>query len=172
MWDLTFDMSGGPKGAKRPLARPLDGGVRLPRSALEERRDRCDELLLVPGPCETLHRCQCASADVREQADICETGQTPRHWRSGVSCRAFANSGGEPLAGGRAARTVGGAKQQCGGLSNSDLRHSTTPTVQVGQPLIEKMPSSDLKWHPSLSVRTGTQRFLLRAVAVFGLRGT
>ena len=25
---LTFDMSGGPKGAKRPLARPLDGGVR------------------------------------------------------------------------------------------------------------------------------------------------
>jgi hypothetical protein len=26
---LTFDMSGGPKGAKRPLARPLDGEVRL-----------------------------------------------------------------------------------------------------------------------------------------------
>jgi len=25
---LTFDMSGGPKGAKRPLGRPLDGGVR------------------------------------------------------------------------------------------------------------------------------------------------
>src|SRR5664280_388161 len=25
---LTFDMSGGPKGAKRPLERPLDGGVR------------------------------------------------------------------------------------------------------------------------------------------------
>src|SRR5665213_2256383 len=24
---LTFDMSGGPKGAKRPLVRPLDGGV-------------------------------------------------------------------------------------------------------------------------------------------------
>ena len=23
----TFDMSGGPKGAKRPLGRPLDGGV-------------------------------------------------------------------------------------------------------------------------------------------------
>jgi hypothetical protein len=28
-WDLTFDMSGGPKGAKRPLERPLDGGVRF-----------------------------------------------------------------------------------------------------------------------------------------------
>ena len=27
---LTFDMSGGPKGAKRPLERPLDGGVRFP----------------------------------------------------------------------------------------------------------------------------------------------
>jgi hypothetical protein len=26
---LTFDMSGGPKGAKRPLGRPLDGGVSL-----------------------------------------------------------------------------------------------------------------------------------------------
>ena len=26
--DLTFDMSGGPKGAQRPLGRPLDGGVR------------------------------------------------------------------------------------------------------------------------------------------------
>ena len=26
--DLTFDMSGGAKGAKRPLGRPLDGGVR------------------------------------------------------------------------------------------------------------------------------------------------
>ena len=26
--DLTFDMSGGAKGAKRPLRRPLDGGVR------------------------------------------------------------------------------------------------------------------------------------------------
>jgi len=25
---LTFDMSGGPKGAKQPLERPLDGGVR------------------------------------------------------------------------------------------------------------------------------------------------
>ena len=30
---LTFDMSGGARGAKRPLARPLDGGVR---------RHRCD----------------------------------------------------------------------------------------------------------------------------------
>jgi hypothetical protein len=28
-WGLTFDMSGGPKGAKRPLGRPLDGGVRF-----------------------------------------------------------------------------------------------------------------------------------------------
>ena len=26
-WALTFDMSGGPKGAKRPLRRPLDEGV-------------------------------------------------------------------------------------------------------------------------------------------------
>ena len=26
--NLTFDMSGGAKGAKRPLGRPLDGGVR------------------------------------------------------------------------------------------------------------------------------------------------
>ena len=25
---LTFDMSGGARGAKRPLGRPLDGGVR------------------------------------------------------------------------------------------------------------------------------------------------
>ena len=25
---LTFDMSGGAKGAKRPVGRPLDGGVR------------------------------------------------------------------------------------------------------------------------------------------------
>jgi hypothetical protein len=30
--DLTFDMSGGPKGAQRPLGRPLDGGVRCRRS--------------------------------------------------------------------------------------------------------------------------------------------
>src|SRR5690349_12201747 len=28
-WGLTFDMSGGAKGAKRPLRRPLDGAVRL-----------------------------------------------------------------------------------------------------------------------------------------------
>ncbi len=27
-WALTFDMSGGARGAKRPLARPLDGRVR------------------------------------------------------------------------------------------------------------------------------------------------
>ena len=27
---LTFDMSGGPRGAKRPSERPLDGGVRRP----------------------------------------------------------------------------------------------------------------------------------------------
>ena len=26
-WDLTFDMSGGAKGAERPLGRLLDGGV-------------------------------------------------------------------------------------------------------------------------------------------------
>jgi hypothetical protein len=26
-WGLTFDMSGGPKGAKQALERPLDGGV-------------------------------------------------------------------------------------------------------------------------------------------------
>ena len=31
---LTFDMSGGPKGAKRPLGRPLDGGVRPPLGRL------------------------------------------------------------------------------------------------------------------------------------------
>ena len=30
-WRLTFDMSGGPKGAKRPLERPLDGTVRRAR---------------------------------------------------------------------------------------------------------------------------------------------
>ena len=27
-WRLAFDISGGPKGAKQPLGRPLDGGVR------------------------------------------------------------------------------------------------------------------------------------------------
>ena len=32
---LTFDMSGGPKGAKRPLERPLDGRVR-PRFGRDE----------------------------------------------------------------------------------------------------------------------------------------
>jgi len=31
-WGPTFDMSGGPKDAKRPLGRPLDGGVRPHRS--------------------------------------------------------------------------------------------------------------------------------------------
>ena len=36
---LTFDMSGGPKGAKRPLERPLDGRVRpAARAGLEMRR--------------------------------------------------------------------------------------------------------------------------------------
>ena len=59
--------------------------------------------------------------------------------RSGVSCRASENSGGEPLASGRAARTADGAKRQCRGLSRSDPRHSTTPTVQVGQSRSEKM---------------------------------
>ena len=34
--DLTFDMSGGAKGAKRPLGRPLDGGVRPLCHALQE----------------------------------------------------------------------------------------------------------------------------------------
>ena len=43
---LTFDMSGGPKGAKRPLERPLDGGVRRQRSA------HCDdELAACATPC-------------------------------------------------------------------------------------------------------------------------
>ena len=38
-WGLTFDMSGGAKGAKRPLGRPLDGGVRrLSVSAQLDRR--------------------------------------------------------------------------------------------------------------------------------------
>ena len=31
---LTFDMSGGPKGAKRPLRRPLDGGVRCRQAGI------------------------------------------------------------------------------------------------------------------------------------------
>ncbi len=39
-WGLTFDMSGGPKGAKRPLGRPLDEGVR--------------PLLDDPAPCQRL----------------------------------------------------------------------------------------------------------------------
>jgi len=30
-WGLTFDMSGGAKGAKRPLGRPPGGGVRCQR---------------------------------------------------------------------------------------------------------------------------------------------
>ena len=33
-WGPTFDMSGGPKDAKRPLERPLDGGVRCPHAAV------------------------------------------------------------------------------------------------------------------------------------------
>jgi len=33
---LTFDMSGGPKGAKRPLARPLDGVVMRSRQLEKE----------------------------------------------------------------------------------------------------------------------------------------
>ena len=36
-WGPTFDMSGGAKGAKRPLGRPLDGGVR-PRRWVHKRR--------------------------------------------------------------------------------------------------------------------------------------
>ena len=36
--DLTFDMSGGPKGAQRPLERPLDGVVRCPRGARRRTR--------------------------------------------------------------------------------------------------------------------------------------
>src|SRR5450432_1934230 len=45
-WGLTFDMSGGPKGAKRPLGRPLDGGVRcrLHEYALE-RAERLAEAM-------------------------------------------------------------------------------------------------------------------------------
>ena len=35
---LTFDMSGGPKGAKRPLERPLDGGVGRLAPALTSKR--------------------------------------------------------------------------------------------------------------------------------------
>ena len=38
LWGLTFDMSGGPKGAKRPLERPLDGGVRPHRTAYPRSR--------------------------------------------------------------------------------------------------------------------------------------
>jgi len=41
--DLTFDMSGGPKGAKRPLERPLDGRVRCPLPATGK------DLLAAPG---------------------------------------------------------------------------------------------------------------------------
>ena len=40
---LTFDMSGGPKGAKRPLERPLDGGV---RRHLPEHRKRNSTLAI------------------------------------------------------------------------------------------------------------------------------
>ena len=40
-WGLTFDMSGGPKGAKRPLGRPLDGGVR--RLLANARPRHCDQ---------------------------------------------------------------------------------------------------------------------------------
>ena len=37
---LTFDMSGGPKGAKRPLERPLDGRVGLARVEGKNRHSR------------------------------------------------------------------------------------------------------------------------------------
>jgi len=33
-WRLTFDMSGGAKGAKRPLGRPLDGRVSPPAACV------------------------------------------------------------------------------------------------------------------------------------------
>ena len=36
-WRLTFDMSGGAKGAQRPLGRPLDGGVRRHRARVQGR---------------------------------------------------------------------------------------------------------------------------------------
>src|SRR5665213_2411552 len=44
---LTFDMSGGAKGAKRPLGRPLDGGVR--RSLLESSQVRKRRRWSKPG---------------------------------------------------------------------------------------------------------------------------
>ncbi len=41
-WDLTFDMSGRPKGAKRPLGRRLDGGVRFQLLLQLELHERLD----------------------------------------------------------------------------------------------------------------------------------
>src|SRR5664280_1121553 len=60
MRGLTFDMSGGPKGAKRPLERPLDGGVRrhAQRSAstrfLTSAQNTCDSKKSVPRTPSTL----------------------------------------------------------------------------------------------------------------------
>ena len=66
-WGLTFDMSGGPKGAKRPLGRPLDGGVRRLQSTLPA----CESVAI---PC----RC-CGTVCWTESSGLqAETGQTRR----------------------------------------------------------------------------------------------
>ena len=56
-WGPTFDMSGGPKGAKRPLERPLDGGVRRQREPHPRTSSDLKTTMarLNASPCAKLH---------------------------------------------------------------------------------------------------------------------
>ena len=68
--DLTFDMSGGPKGAKRSLRRPIDGGV--DHMLLEWLvSDRCDDYGLGRLSCFSVkHRFDVVPVRVEDESTI------------------------------------------------------------------------------------------------------
>ena len=77
---LTFDMSGGAKGAKRPLGRPLDGGVRRHWRALPTTCPEYDleaAQITMPRATRQLPRAKVSPSIRPSSASVCVWRQLP-----------------------------------------------------------------------------------------------
>src|SRR5690349_10661515 len=79
---LTFDMRGGPKGAKRPLERPLDGRVRHLFAPRQKRvPDECVHVLVL-RPAPPLDGHSASWARQRRVASVLKTRWRTHEWLS------------------------------------------------------------------------------------------
>ena len=179
-------MSGGPKGAKRPLGRPLDGGVRLPRPVDEKQTAVRDTPALRFLLFEPLHGGQVCFSGCLQATLVAES---TNYGTAEAECLAVCLQGpaGALTANGRAAtarlaprspRQQPEGEQSAEGRAAPPIEPINSPASLGKQILAFLFKGSDdeaearLTAEPRFELALETTRSLLADDLEFGLRGT